>query len=242
MATYVLVGGAWLGAWVWKSVVRALRAHGHDVYPLSLTGMGERVHLARPETDLATHITDVVNLIRYEDLTDVVLVGHSYAGWVVTGAADRVPTALSSLVYCDSAPGPNGLALLDIQSPQGQAELRRIVATDGEGWYLPFPGFPGLGEASSITGLDAAAQDLMLRKAAPQPLRTWTQPLQLTQTEPPTYRRAAILCEDGQRLLDSGVMAPFLSGTGWHILKLDTGHWPMLSKPEELSRLLHQLA
>src|ERR671933_2610685 len=80
MATYVLVGGAWLGAWAWQDVAHRLRARGHDVYPLSLTGLGERVHLGGPETDLETHLADVLNLLRYEDLSRTVLVGHSYAG------------------------------------------------------------------------------------------------------------------------------------------------------------------
>ena len=93
MATYVLVGGAWIGAWAWKSVAADLRARGHVVYPLSLTGLGERAHLARPEVDLETHITDVTNTLEFEDLSDVVLVGHSYAGSVITGAADRAGPA-----------------------------------------------------------------------------------------------------------------------------------------------------
>src|SRR3712207_7379490 len=95
MATYVLVGGGWLGGWCWQRVARRLREEGHDVYPATLTGLGERVHLASPEVDLETHISDVVNLIEFEDLHDVVLLGHSYGGLVVTGAADRIPERIS---------------------------------------------------------------------------------------------------------------------------------------------------
>jgi pimeloyl-ACP methyl ester carboxylesterase len=80
MAAYVLVGGGWLGRWCWQRVTRRLREGGHDTYPVTLTGLGERVHLASPEVDLETHSTDVVNLIEFEDLHDVVLLGHSYAG------------------------------------------------------------------------------------------------------------------------------------------------------------------
>src|SRR3712207_6135632 len=98
MATYVLVGGAWLGGWCWQRVARRLRDKGHDAYPLTLTGLGERVHLASPRVDLETHITDVVNLMEFEDLHNVVLLGHSYAGLVVTpGAADRIPERISEL-------------------------------------------------------------------------------------------------------------------------------------------------
>src|SRR5215208_4561230 len=84
MSVYVLVGGGWLGGWCWQRIARRLREEGHDTYPATLTGLGERVHLASPEVDLDTHITDVVNLIEFEDLNDVVLLGHSYAGLVVT--------------------------------------------------------------------------------------------------------------------------------------------------------------
>ena len=94
---FVLVAGAWLGAWCWQDVTRALRVHGNDVYTVTLTGLGERVHLARPETDLETHIADVVNLLDDEDLADVTLVGHSYGGTLVTGVANRRPERLARL-------------------------------------------------------------------------------------------------------------------------------------------------
>ncbi len=103
MTTYVLVGGAWLGGWCWKPIARRLRDNGHDAYPVTLTGLGERVHLASPQVDLNTHITDVVNLIEFEDLHDVVLLGHSYASLVVTGAAIGFPSA--SLSWCTWTPG-----------------------------------------------------------------------------------------------------------------------------------------
>ena len=105
MATYVLVGGAWIGGWAWKDVATELRSQGHDVYPLSLTGLAERVYLGGPEIDLETHIADVANLICFEDLDQVVLAGHSYAGAVITGVADRVPEQLASVVFVDSAGG-----------------------------------------------------------------------------------------------------------------------------------------
>src|SRR5215210_1381277 len=113
MSVYVLVGGGWLGGWCWQSVAHRLREEGHDVYPATLTGLGERVHLASPEVDLETHITDVVNLIEFEDLHEVVLLGHSYAGLVVTGVADREPDRISQLVYLDTAPLLDGASLLE---------------------------------------------------------------------------------------------------------------------------------
>src|SRR5687767_15767517 len=113
MATYVLVGGGWLGGWCWQRVARQPRDEGHDAYPVTLTGLGERVHLASPEVDLETHVTDVVNLIEYEGIRDVVLVGHSYGGLVITGVSDRVPDRISELVYLDTMPLPDGVAVID---------------------------------------------------------------------------------------------------------------------------------
>src|SRR4030088_1762028 len=113
MANFVLVPGFWLGGWAWQRVAKPLRAAGHEVYPVTLTGLGERVHLASPQVDLDTHICDVVNVIEYEDLHEVVLVGHSGGGSVVTGVSDRIPERLSQLVYLDSGPLPDGMSPIE---------------------------------------------------------------------------------------------------------------------------------
>src|SRR5207247_9497952 len=137
MATFVLVPGFWLGGWCWQRVARQLRYWGHDVYPVSLTGLGERAHLANPQVNLETHITDVVNLIEYEGLRDVMLVGHSGGGVVITGVADRIPNRLSQLVYLDSTPLSDSLAQIDTYSAEAKALIDRAVATAGAGWRLP---------------------------------------------------------------------------------------------------------
>src|SRR5947208_13380542 len=109
MATFVIVHGAWGGAWSWnRIVVPLLRRRGHAVYAVTLTGLGERTHLASPDVTLDTHIQDVVNVLFYEDLTDVILVGHSYGGNVITGVADRDPDRLQQLVYLDAATPSDG--------------------------------------------------------------------------------------------------------------------------------------
>src|SRR5918994_7317382 len=129
MTPYVLVGGAWLGGWCWQKVARQLRDDSHDAYPVTLTGLGERVHLASPEVNLETHITDVVNLIEFEDLRDVFLLGHSYAGIVVTGAANRIPERIAQLVFLDSGPVADGLVYLDTQPPEVREHAKREVST-----------------------------------------------------------------------------------------------------------------
>jgi pimeloyl-ACP methyl ester carboxylesterase len=125
VATYVLVPGAWLGGWAWQEVAARLRADGHEVYPVTLTGLGERSHLARAEIDLDTHITDVVNTMTWNDLSNVILAGHSYAGTVVTGVANRVPERIAHLVYVDSAPLADGMAMTDLYPPDRLAALQR---------------------------------------------------------------------------------------------------------------------
>jgi pimeloyl-ACP methyl ester carboxylesterase len=244
LATYVLVPGAWLGGWAWRDVTPRLRANGHDVYPMSLTGLGERVHLARPEVDLETHITDVINLVAWNDLDDVILVGHSYSGIVVTGVADRIPDRLAQLVFIDSAPFADGMAFMDVSPPEAQTALQRTVDESGDGWLYPFPGFEGLAKDASLEGLDEADRALMTAKAAPQPWATYTQPLRLQRAnETPPYRQVVIACNDFRQLIAAGIpQITALTKPPWHYLELETGHWPMLSAPAELAEMLDQLS
>ena len=241
--TYVLVGGAWLGAWAWKSVARELRARGADVYPATLTALGERAHLARPEVDLETHIADVVNLIEYEDPADVTLVGHSYAGGVVTGVADRVGERLGQLVYLDSAPLEDGEAFIDVYPTEARAQVERQVAELGDGWRLPFPHFEALGAQASLAGLGEAERSLMARKAAAQPFRTYLQPLRLGYPGGGDYERVVIACDDFRQLIAAGIPRfQALTAPPWRLRELATGHWPMLSTPRELAAVLHEVA
>jgi pimeloyl-ACP methyl ester carboxylesterase len=243
MATFVLVPGAWLGGWAWQDVARDLRQRGHTVYPVTLTGVGERVHLGNAEIDLETHITDVVNLTVYEDLVEVILVGHSYAGIVVTGVADRVPARLSQLVFLDAAPFQNGQALLDVLPPEAKAATQRVVDDVGEGWKLPFPPFEELGPESSLAGLGKTERELMKARATPQPFATYRQPLRLTSSEPASYRRAAIICNEMRGLIAAGV-PPIVAMTEppWRNEELETGHWAMFSAPSDLAVLLDRIA
>jgi pimeloyl-ACP methyl ester carboxylesterase len=117
MTTFVLVHGAGHGGWCWGRVAPLLRAAGHEVVTPTLTGLGERVHLLDGRVDLELHVTDIVNVLRYEDLHDVVLVGHSYGGTVITGAADRAPERVAKLVYLDAAFPGDGQSVADVVEP-----------------------------------------------------------------------------------------------------------------------------
>ncbi|MGH2550352.1 MAG: alpha/beta hydrolase [Thermomicrobiales bacterium] len=242
MSTYVLVGGAWIGAWAWQDVTRDLRAKGHDVYPLSLTGLGERVHLGNASTNLTTHIVDVINLIEFEDLQEVVLVVHSYSGIVAPGVADRIPERLSRIVYVDTAPLPNGFSMLDLNSPEGKAEIRQLVEVEGEGWKFPVPPFEEIGKMASLKGLGEAERAKFEAKAVAHPFGTYTEPLTLTREAPLDIPQNAVACDNFRQLLDSGnPMLSFVHEPGWSIEILETGHWPMLSTPTELAIILDRL-
>ncbi len=125
MANFVLVPGWWLGGWAWKDVTDILRKKGHAVYPVTLTGLGERVHLSNEQTNLDTHVADVVNLIKFEELDNVYLVGHSYGGIVITAVADKIPERLAKLIYVDSAPLPDGVAQLNFIRLNNSPNLKK---------------------------------------------------------------------------------------------------------------------
>jgi len=114
MATFMLVHGTWHGGWCWRKLARHLRAGGHEVYAPSLTGLGDRSHLLSPAVDLHTHVRDIVDLMEFEDLTEVVLVGHSYGGMVIAGVADLAPRRIGRLVYLDAVTPKDGQSLSDI--------------------------------------------------------------------------------------------------------------------------------
>ena len=137
MSTFVLVHGAWHGSWCWKRVRRALQNLGHDVFTPTLTGVGERSHLLTREVNLETHIQDVVNLLQWEDLTGVVLCGHSYGGVVVSGAADRVAERIGSMVYLDAFVLDNGQSLHSVLPVDQRNMQLEGVKNLGDGWKVP---------------------------------------------------------------------------------------------------------
>jgi pimeloyl-ACP methyl ester carboxylesterase len=163
---------------------------------------------------------------------------------VVTGVADRVPERVSQLVYVDSAPLGDGMAMTDLYPPDALAALRQTVEESGEGWLFPFPGFEFLAEDSSIAGLGEREQAAISARANPHPWATYTQPLRLEHAdEEPPYRQVLIACDEMRGLVAAGVpQIAVMASPPWHYLELETGHWPMFSAPEELAKLLDGLA
>ena len=249
MATYVLVGGAWLGAWAWRDVTQRLRANGHEVYPLSLTGLGDRLHLASPAVDLETHIADIVYTLASEDLHDVVLVAHSYSSVPVTGAADRAHDRIASLVFVDTAPIPDGMAFIEIYPPDARQTVERQVAEQGDGWRWLLPSWDSLEHTfgASLAGISDAQRRRFRASAAPQPFGSFTQPLRLTRPDAAPLPKLAVLCEFTEAQMREMIAAghPYalaMSGPEWRFVELPTSHWPMFSEPERLAAILHQAA
>jgi pimeloyl-ACP methyl ester carboxylesterase len=242
MTTFVLVPGFWLGAWAWEEVAAPLRAAGHRVYPVTLTGLAERAAEASPEVDVDTHIADIVGLIEGEDLREVVLVGHSGASVPVTGAADRIPERLSRVVYVDSGPLPSGMAQIDFTDPDERAATETQVADEGEGWRIPPPPFVPSADDPALAGLEEGTLARMRERATPQPFGTATQPLVRPENVPDTPRTliaCTIPLEAVRAQVASGhPLFAQMGGPEWTFLQLPTGHWPMLSRPADLAALL----
>lgn len=243
MATFVLVPGAWLGAWAWEDTARALRERGHTALPLTLTGLAERAEEGGPGTDLDTHIGDITGFVEKNDLHGVTLVAHSYAAAPVTGAAGRLGDRVERVVYVDSAPFAAGMRMLDLMPPEAADQLGQQVATHGDDWRLPMPPFEILGLSSSLDGLDEDRRDVLRARATPQPFGTYTQRLAGHAEPGPGVDRVLITCRDFTGMLDAGVpMLAFLNQPPWRRFDLATGHWPMLSAPAELANMLHTAA
>ncbi|MGH3441944.1 MAG: alpha/beta fold hydrolase [Nitriliruptorales bacterium] len=232
MATFVLVHGAFHGGWCWRGVVAPLRAAGHEVFAPTLTGLGERSHLASPAVDLSTHVRDVANLIEWEELRDVVLVGHSYGGMVITGVADRLAERLRALVYLDALVPEDGQCALDLQLPERREAILEEVAANG-GWQWP----PRPAEFYGVR--DPAKQAWVDGKCTPQPFRTLFERLHLD--GPPgarISRKLYIRCTDPplaymRRFYEWASGAP-----GWQVTELATGHDAMVTEPEALAQIL----
>jgi pimeloyl-ACP methyl ester carboxylesterase len=229
MSTFVLVHGAWHGGWVWQRVIPSLRGAGHEVHAPTLTGVSDRAHLISPSVGLSTHVQDVVALIEAHDLDDVVLVGHSYAGQVVTGVADRVPGRLARRVYLDAFAGRDGEAAIDLLPETVAGHYRESVAGPGFGWLIPVRSLGVLG----VT--EQADLEWLAPRLTPHPWLTYTEPLRLGgggDRVPAAY----VECVDWMRVFQPH--AERAAALGWPVHHLATGHEAMVTAPKELAELL----
>ncbi len=237
MSTFVLIHGAWHGGWCWRKVSDLLRAAGHEVFTPTLTGLGERVHQASPEVGLDTHVEDVLNVLKYEDLTDVVLVGHSYGGLVISGVAELAPERLAHLVYLDAVVADDGQALVDTQTPERRATTEESVRTRGEGWRMPIDVEATL---DSYGVIDPAERRWMAERLVPHPWKTFTDPLRMSSGLGQLLPRTFVLCT--RRSTPSHGANRARSEPGWRYREIDSAHDAMVTAPQELTNVLIEAA
>jgi pimeloyl-ACP methyl ester carboxylesterase len=235
MSTYILVPGMWIGAWAWRDVTNDLRAAGHDVHPLTLTGVADRSHLLGPDVDMDTHITDIVRLAEVNDLRDIVLVGHSYGGLPVSAAALRLRDRIRHVGYVDSGPLPEGMSQLDLSSDVEKAGITGDA-------MAPRPWDPAA-DPVLLAGLDDHALELLRTRSTPHPVASVRQPLGRRATSadlPTTLIASTFPMEQITAMMAAG--HPFFAGLGEAaIVSLPTGHWPMLSEPKALAAALMEM-
>ena len=228
-ATYVLVHGAWHGSLCWKRVRRGLGDKGHQVFTPTLTGLGERSHLNSPTVDLSTHIADVVNLLQWEDLSDVILCGHSYGGCVIRGIADRVPERIRTLVYLDAFVPEDGECLFDL-APEHTQLMRLQAQMAGGGWNVP----PIPAEHFNVNLRDSAWVNA---QCTPQSIASFEERITLNRGPSPTHDAIHILATGWEN-------SPFRAAhdrakaKGWRTRTVPCGHEVMVDLPRELTDLL----
>ena len=230
MTTFLVCHGAWSSAWAWKKMRPLLRLAGHELIVPTLTGLGERSHLASPDVDLELHVRDVLQVIEFEDLSEIVLVGHSYGGMVATGVAGRAGDRIRQLIYVDAFVPSNGQSLSDLL-PQSEREARRVaVAERGDGWKVPPNPIPP----------DTSVEDVawMTPRRRPQPVRTFDQPITFAgnlDALPRTY----VYCT---RVPPGDRFGRFAKEARvdprWQYVELDASHNPHVTAPDEFGRIL----
>ena len=231
MATFVLVPGAWLGAWAWDAVCERLRSAGHQAHPVTLPGLAERAAEAGPQVDLDHHADDLARQLTEPDLRGVVLVAHSYGGFPATAVAQRLPDRIRQVIYVDSGPIPDGVS----QGSLGDFE----ITEDG---LAPPPAWDPASQPD-LVGLDQAALALLRRRSTPQPAGTLRQPIR--RTGPLAMPLALVSCifpEAQVRELIAAGNPLFAELAGGRVRELPTSHWPMFSEPTRLADLLIELA
>ena len=236
MTTFVLVHGAWHGGWCWRHVAPILRRAGHAVFTPTLTGLGERAHLARPGIDLELHIRDVVAVLEMEDLREVVLLGHSYGGMVVTGAADRAHERIRRLVYLDAFVPENGKCLLDYVEravPERAARFRE--EGERQGWVAPPP--------VSTWGLVKPEHVAFTRQREnPHPFGCFTQPVRLVNSSAAALPKTFVYCSSPATGSFDLFAAKYRGDPAWRFHELKTGHDCMVLVPEEVAAILLKAA
>jgi len=228
MADFVLIHGAWHGAWCWKKLLPGLWAAGHRAFAVTLTGTGERAHQLSSDITLRTHVDDVAAIVEAEELQHAIVVGHSYGGMVITGLADRMPQRIARLVYLDAVVPLPGECWSSTHAAETQAQRRQAIAEAGR---IPPPD-------PAIFGLTGEDAQWVARRQTPHPGGVYDDPLHFDAARVSALPRTFIDCH-APALPTIAVMRDRVrQQPGWQLEKIATGHDAMISAPEELLRLL----
>jgi pimeloyl-ACP methyl ester carboxylesterase len=231
--TFVLVHGAWHGGWCWQRVADRLRASGHKVFTPTLTGVGERTHLLRAGIELQTHISDIINVMKWENLSDVVLCGHSYGGFVISGVAEEMAPTIRSIVFLDAFVPHNGEGMQDLTGP---AVKDSIAATVQRGDLAIAP---RSAEAFGVNEKDRAWVD---RMCVGQPIATFTEKITLTGARDRIARKSYIRAEKYPNPGFDKALAAAKTDPSWRTYAVPCGHDVMVDMPERLTEILVEVA
>jgi pimeloyl-ACP methyl ester carboxylesterase len=235
-ASYVLVHGAWHGGWCWSRVAERLRAAGHRVFTPTCTGLGERAHLMRRDITLDTFTDDIANVIEAEELSDVILVGHSFGGLPISGVAERMRARIRHLVYLDALLVEPGQCVFDMLTPEVVAKRRAAAQESSGGLSLP----PQPAQTFGVT--HEADIAWLERRLTPHPLATYASPLNVSNPIGNDLPRTYIACTDPPYVFLDPVKAWVRRQEGWRVLTMATGHDAMITAPDELAQILGEIA
>jgi pimeloyl-ACP methyl ester carboxylesterase len=230
--TYVCLSAAWAGGWIWSRVAERLRARGHRVLTPTFTGLGERSHLLASGVNLDTHIADVVNTIRWEDLKEATLVPHSYAGIVGAGVIEQTLPALASVIFVDAFMPESGASLLSSASPRFRETIEAAIAK-GESAVKPVP--------ASVFAINEKDRAWFDAKATPHPLAALRQPVTLTGARERVPRKAYIRAVAYEQASFQTHYETLRKDPAWRTATIAGGHCPMIDQPERLAQLLEEL-
>ena len=229
--TFVLVHGGWHGGWCWRRVADLLEKKGHKVFAPTMTGLGERSHLLDAKINLATHVTEIVNVVKWEGLSDIVLVGHSYGGVIISGVAEQVPEAIGSIVYLDAFVPENGEALVTLTTRRQAIE---DLVQKGETSMKPVPA-----AVFEVNEKDRAWVD---GKCTPHPLATLTDKITLTGARDRIAKKAYIRATGYANPPFDSAQAKVKALAGWRVYELPCGHDAMVDMPDRLTEILLEVA
>lgn len=238
MATFLLVHGEMHGGWCWKRLTALLEAEGHQVFTPTLTGMGERYHLLTPETGLSTHVLDLLGTLYFEDLSDVIVVGHSYAGMVISQLADRAYDQLSGLIFLDAFTGRDGAAMWDYQPEETRSLYLKWAAEGGDGWRLP----PTDAYVAALGISDEADGAWVRSHLTDFPVKCQHDPLWLTSGGYESLPKGYIHCTESPLAAKFRIYFDEAESEGWPCRAIPASHDAMVTHPALLVRTLIDIA